>query len=352
MIGVSVSAQVGIGNTPKPKSILDLSNSNDKYLVMPETAGDPFFLLTDTAAVIYYKGNLYMKTDNGIKVFTPWKWDGDSTHFISSPTQATVTIGMYPDTPVPYKLQVADAGEITTAGASPASIVIGEVNSNPICPHVLIGSDEIMAKSNATTAGTLKFQEESGVVEIRSTATDAGTSNVLKAYGGIEANNVNATGKIQEGGNDLLPQGSIIMWSGAVVPNGWTLCDGVNHGSLIVPDLRDKFIVGSGNGYDNGDTGGEDVNNHNHTINFNPFLTSATEGNHGHSGTTGGPSGTMTRCWCIDGHVGDGSHTHGFSVSGQGDHQHTISVPVATTLAPSDNENRPPYFALAFIMKL
>src|SRR5262249_23951377 len=40
--------------------------------------------------------------------------------------------------------------------------------------------------------------------------------------------------------NNLLPTGSIIMWSGTSAPTGWALCDGGGGR----PDLRGKFIVG------------------------------------------------------------------------------------------------------------
>ena len=43
-----------------------------------------------------------------------------------------------------------------------------------------------------------------------------------------------------------VPCGTIVMWSGAVgdVPNGWFVCDGSNG----TPDLRGRFILGSGQG--------------------------------------------------------------------------------------------------------
>ena len=44
------------------------------------------------------------------------------------------------------------------------------------------------------------------------------------------------------------------MWSGSIgsIPAGYVLCNGANG----TPDLRDRFIVGSGNSYSVGSTGG------------------------------------------------------------------------------------------------
>ena len=48
--------------------------------------------------------------------------------------------------------------------------------------------------------------------------------------------------------------GVISMWSGdlASLPAAWQLCDGTNG----TPDLRDRFVVGSGGGYVGGSMGG------------------------------------------------------------------------------------------------
>ena len=52
----------------------------------------------------------------------------------------------------------------------------------------------------------------------------------------------------------LVPSGVIMMWSGAAnaIPSGYVLCDG-NDGT---PDLRDRFVIGAGNTYAVGATGG------------------------------------------------------------------------------------------------
>ena len=54
--------------------------------------------------------------------------------------------------------------------------------------------------------------------------------------------------------SNVLPSGSIIMWSGAIgsIPVGYLLCDGTNG----TPNLKDSFVVGAGNTYSVGSNGG------------------------------------------------------------------------------------------------
>lgn len=61
----------------------------------------------------------------------------------------------------------------------------------------------------------------------------------------------------------MVPQGAIIMWSGPLsnIPDGWGLCDGTNG----TPDLRERFIQGWTDGVDPGGTGG--ASSHSHTAN-------------------------------------------------------------------------------------
>jgi hypothetical protein len=51
-----------------------------------------------------------------------------------------------------------------------------------------------------------------------------------------------------------VPSGGIIMWSGSIgsIPAGYNLCNGQNG----TPNLQDSFVVGSGNTYAVGNTGG------------------------------------------------------------------------------------------------
>ncbi len=58
----------------------------------------------------------------------------------------------------------------------------------------------------------------------------------------------------------VIPSGTIILWSGSTgtIPTGWIRCDGDNG----TPDLRTRFVVGSGAGFPFGDTGGAATHTH------------------------------------------------------------------------------------------
>lgn len=143
-----------------------------------------------------------------------------------------------------------------------------------------------------------------------------------------------------------VPIGGIIMWSGSIdsIPPGWALCDGRNG----TPDLRDKFIVGAGLNYQVGEQGGA----------AQVTLTVEQLPPHSHQGTTS-EAGAHT-------HTYSGSTdraTSGFGgsdalrypatsrqTSESGMHSHTFTT--ETTGGGQPHENRPPYYALAYIMRV
>lgn len=125
-----------------------------------------------------------------------------------------------------------------------------------------------------------------------------------------------------------LPAGSIIMWAGAVetVPTGWQLCNGTNG----TPDLRDRFVVGAGNTYAVGNTGGA----------AQVTLTTDQLPAHTHS-----YSDKYT-----DGNRQDGSHAWDATT----DKNPTYTTENKNTGSVGGNqahENRPPYYAVAMICK-
>jgi len=116
------------------------------------------------------------------------------------------------------------------------------------------------------------------------------------------------------------PPGGIIEWSGAVADiwPGWHLCDGTNG----TPDLRDRFVVGAGSTYAVGATGGEAM----HT------LTTDEMPSHTHP---------ITEILGVGGPIGMGGSTYGF-----------YSGSTGSAGGGKAHENRPPFYALAYIMRL
>lgn len=115
--------------------------------------------------------------------------------------------------------------------------------------------------------------------------------------------------------------GIIVQWSGTLsdIPEGWQLCDGTND----APDLRNSFVLGAGEKYAVGETGGEEK--HQLTIDEMP------------------------------------SHSHGYTsrniANADGnDNQRGISgtstVQTSSEGGSEAHNNMPPYYALAFIYRI
>lgn len=180
-----------------------------------------------------------------------------------------------------------------------------------------------------------------------------------------------------------LPRGIITMWSGATnaVPSGWALCDG-NNGT---PNLKDRFIVGAGQSYGVGNTGGN--------ITQTPSVWTNAAGTgiqvagtainesqmpwHTHSGSVGSDASIQAQDsiqsssageWLADDSFGSigwapspirkplKEFSASLSINGTGGsqpHYHGVTDNGhAHTAAASAIDVRPPYYALAFIMKL
>ena len=141
-----------------------------------------------------------------------------------------------------------------------------------------------------------------------------------------------------------IPTNIVIMWSGAIIdiPSGWQLCDGTNG----TPDLRNRFVVGAGEDYSVGNTGGfadSILLSHNHSVSLDSI------GNHGHSASgTGGLGGATPNL--VDMNRSPSNYTFGASTTAAGTHSHTITINNEGTSAT--NANLPPYYALAFIQQI
>ena len=169
-------------------------------------------------------------------------------------------------------------------------------------------------------------------------------------------------------------RGMILMWSGKgekTIPDGWALCDGQTYqidGEMVkTPDLRDKFVMGAkyepsgspelGTFLNVGTTGGEasvtltveQMPTHSHTGTTGSGLTSLPD-LHKPKNTTGFPDGSSDE--------GNGSNNENGRQAywrGKGDiarFSHTHNLTTANAGGGQAHENRPPFYVLAYIMKL
>lgn len=156
-----------------------------------------------------------------------------------------------------------------------------------------------------------------------------------------------------------IPRGIITMWAGGVgdVPSGWHLCDGTNG----TPDLRDRFIVSAGNSYAPGNTGG--ALSYTPTVTVNGSGTGVQVGYHTLTEAEIPPHSHRMQNMHYQGNPdnwdawntvlsGGDDLWSGATGGGQG-HNHPITdYGHAHTASASAVDSRPPYYALAFIMKL
>jgi microcystin-dependent protein len=175
------------------------------------------------------------------------------------------------------------------------------------------------------------------------------SANLASLYksGNFIVTNLHITGNITADGSvNFLPKGSIIMWNGSVAPNGWSLCDGTNG----TPNLKGRFILGMGHGTNLtnrklNEIGGKE--NHKLTIEEMP--------SHNHQ------IKLRAACWnnggCDDRIIpanGDGNGQWSDNKI-RGTNQNNVSKTTELINSSGSNQphnNMPPYYVLAYIMKL
>lgn len=168
--------------------------------------------------------------------------------------------------------------------------------------------------------------------------------------------------------------GMIMMYTGVTAPSGWSFCDGTNG----TPDLRNRFVVAAGTTYPLGTTGGTTTSSaagsHTHT--------EAAAGSHNHTGVVGDTVLTIdqmpahTHTWAGTSTAEDNNYTAGTkylkegstvassaftettsSVGGGLAHNHTIGTDgshahTINSVGDHTHTTTPPYYALAYIMKI
>jgi hypothetical protein len=176
-----------------------------------------------------------------------------------------------------------------------------------------------------------------------------GTPTAPTASAATNTTQVATTAFVQTALSAAFTTGMIMMWSGtiATIPTGWVLCNGSNS----TPDLRNRFVIGAhtdsagvaystvtGSNTQTGGTKDAIVVSHTHTA-------TVTDAGHAHTF-----SGTLAKTDTVSGGGitiktrEDGTTTTSTVTTG-------ITVANSTEGSSGTNQNLPPYYALAFIMK-
>ena len=180
-----------------------------------------------------------------------------------------------------------------------------------------------------------------------------GTPTAPTAGSGTNTTQVATTAFVQTALSAAFTTGMIMMWSGtiATIPTGWVLCNGSNS----TPDLRNKFVIGAhsdtagvaystvtGSNTQTGGTKDAIVVTHTHTN----TLASVSDHVHTLSSNQAAAPGAGTGFYSIQ---SPGGGVTSVDTLGAGGHTHSLTID--STGSSGTNQNLPPYYALAFIMK-
>jgi len=200
----------------------------------------------------------------------------------------------------------------------------------PTAPYAFRSQYALWGEGGFEVGGSLSVADDARF-EGRLTAASGTVGSLAVTNGAGSAGSLSVAGKVTvpEGKTNeakgVVPVGGILAWphEAGDVPDGWAVCDGENG----TPDLRGWFVMGADGDHAPGTTGGENA----------VTLSAAQMPAHTHGYTY--PSGTDAGSGYLendDGHVWRNGKEATTASAGGGE----------------AHENRPPFYALYFIMRL
>ena len=167
-------------------------------------------------------------------------------------------------------------------------------------------------------------------------------------------------------GPGTIPMGGIIAWAGSTPPAGWALCDGRVVGSRRTPDLRGRFVLGTGQGIGltlrtTGQVGGAEVHvvglehlpAHSHVFDAPPATTELA-GAHSHTYQTYAVPRGLAMASFREARVGESRSEHAAREIGHNPHVHSVAASGISSEvgAGRPHNGMPPFYVLAYIMRV
>jgi microcystin-dependent protein len=245
---------------------------------------------------------------------------------------------------------------VTTIAGAATSVAIArtayELTGTPNISVGIITATSASFSGNISVAGTITYEDVTNVDSLGIITARSGVLiGPLASIGSTLSSSGDATfsGRVSAGssfvGNGTIPVGGIIMWSGTIanIPTGWALCNGSNG----TPDLRNRFIVAAG-------TDTQNVWSFNATSGISTFTNGQTSVG---VGSTGGEIAHQLTIAELASHTHTYQRNNGAWNTGTSGNtavaanQGESSYNTSSTGGDQYHENRPPYYALAFIMR-
>jgi len=348
----------------------------------------------------------------------PYQSATDTTTFLAEPNANNKILSYNNSTNAPTWIDKSSAGVdnyVNSVSFSSGTLTLGRtgslanltalINLSNIGSNTFVNLSDTPANYNSAAGKVVKVNSSGNALEFVDSSTAGKTYTLTAVNSGSnvklrlkDSNNINDDVLITAGSNITIDPvaaggftiaaasapspfvtGMIMMFSGSSAPSGWALCNGSNG----TPDLRNRFVIGTGGSYSLNATGGSAnsaVISHTHPMSHSHGMshthgrgtlagTTSNPGNHIHQFTAGqiigdedigrGGNNSKNVQESNNSTGGGGGHTHSVSITGSiatSSISNTGGSSISNTGAASNgvsgtNANLPPYYALAFIMK-
>lgn len=286
---------------------------------------------------------------------------GNNSSIAANLRTINANIGTFGNTLAVPQLTVDAKGRITAVSnitiTFPSQTLIS--NTAEITANTTFGTPGLSLTTTGVTAGTY-----GGAVSVPQITVDS--KGRITNLSSIPVNSTLNTLNLG------IPVGTIAMWSGplSTIPDGWQIADGTN-GTI---DLRNRFVVGAGNTYAPGSTGGSAdavLVSHTHTATSTSTFTGSQLPTHSHGVNDPGHRHFVKEGTFLQNSgagfatgtdisnprsVATTTVTTGISINEQTAGTPSGSVSTSTSISTqgssATNANLPPYYALYYIQKI